>query len=133
MKSKLIELNTIVEHDGILSVGEMKRDIPFEIQRVFYIYNVPSKNIVRANHASVNTDFFIHTVVGSVCIELFDGKNTTKFKLDKINKGVYVSKLTWIRVMDFSENAVLQVYANNTYEKCEYIKDINEYKKYILD
>lgn len=126
MKCRYVKLNTFEEYDGKLSVAEVGKDIPFEIKRVFFIHCIPSSNVIRGNHASRNTEFFLQAVVGHVCIELFDGESTFKIDLDKINTGLYVPKMVWIRATSFSLNAILQVYASNTYEKCEYIDDINE-------
>ena len=127
-KPKLINLNTIVEKDGKLTPLEIHRELPFEIRRLFFIYDVPSANIIRGNHASENTMFFIQAVKGTVCVELFDGKNIAIFQLNSVTEGVYVPQMTWIKLYGFTENTIVQVCASLEYQYCKYI---NNYEKYM--
>lgn len=128
MKYKILKLKTIEEDDGKLTVFELNEEIPFEIKRVFSIYEIPSRKINRANHASSNTEFFFQVIKGKVDIMLDDGKNKELLRLDQLNYGLYVPKMVWIKTFNFSSDAVLQVYASTNYKECEYI---NDYKTFI--
>lgn len=127
MKCKLLSLKTIEENDGKLTVFEGKGVIPFEIKRVFSIYEVSSQDIIRAEHASVNTDFFLQIVRGKVNVELDDGINREVFCLNQLNYGLYVPKMIWMKTFKFSMDAVLQVYASTTYKECIYIDNYTEF------
>lgn len=130
MKYKILELKTVEENDGKLTFFESMREIPFDIKRVFSIYAVPSEEIVRANHASINTDFFLQVVAGKVSIKVDDGKRKNDFCLNTLNSGLYIPKMTWMTTHDFSKNAILHVYASTTYDECRYINDYDEYIAY---
>lgn len=133
MKVKKIYFNTISEDDGKLIFIEEKKNIPFEIKRVFQIYGVPSTDIVRANHASINTFFVLQAVSGQVSVEFDDGKKKCLYKLNKIEEAVLVPPLIWMKTMFFSKNAILQVYASERYQNCQYIKDYEEFKERVYE
>lgn len=117
---KKISLNTYKEYDGTLSVIE---DLSFVPSRIFYIYDVPN-HIERANHASANSKFVFIVVKGTVTLVLDDGINEEiEFTLNDCSEGIYVSELTWIRCINFSNDAILQVLAEKKYSDCEYITD----------
>lgn len=130
-KTKFINLNAVVEKDGKLLPIEFGREIPFEIRRLFFIYDVPSINTIRGNHASENTMFFIQAVNGTVNVELFDGKKNSIFRLDNVTQGVYVPKMTWIKLYGFTQNTIVQVCASLEYKYCKYINDFERYMKKI--
>ena len=124
MHYNIIKFNTFCEEDGKITI--IDENIPFIIKRIFAIYDVPKTNIIRGNHASENSYFLFQAVSGSVCIELIDVKEHITLKLDNPNYGVYVHPMIWIRTR-LSENAILQVYASETYKDCKYINDYSEY------
>lgn len=129
MKLEKILFKTVKEKDGKLTFLEGNHHIPFEIKRVFQIYGIPSKEIVRANHASSNTFFVLQVLYGSVDVELDDGKKKHYFNLKILNEGVLVPPMTWMKTMNFSKDAILQVYASKSYQECEYIEDYEEFKR----
>ena len=128
-----IYFQTAVEDDGCLTFLEVNRDIPFEIKRVFQIYSVPNRRIVRANHASMNTYFVLQAVSGQVDVQLDDGDKICTYALNKVSEGVIVPPLTWMKTMNFSKNAVLQVYASEKYDACKYIDDYKLFKEKVCN
>lgn len=127
MKDYLLKFPTVKENDGKLTFFESNGVVPFEIKRVFSIYDIPSKNIIRANHASINTVFVLQAVIGSLEVELDNGKERECFILNEVSKGLLVPKLTWMKTKNFSKNAVLNVYASESYEVCKYVSDYEEF------
>ena len=81
MSYKKIFFKNIIEMDGSLTFLESKSDIPFDIKRVFLIYNVPTNEVIRANHASINTCFVLQLISGYVNVELDDGTRKEIFTL----------------------------------------------------
>ena len=84
--AKLIQINTKSDNRGSLSIIENNKDIPFDINRVFYIYNVPDRNIERGGHRHKKTRMALICLNGSCIIENNDGENSQKFVLDSADK-----------------------------------------------
>lgn len=131
MNCKIIYFNTVSENDGNLTFIEEHETIPFAIKRVFQIYGIPTQNIARANHASSNTFFVLQIIVGQVSVEIDDGTEKHLHKLNKIDEALLVPPLTWMKTMCFSQDAILQVYASESYQNCKYIEDYTEFKERI--
>lgn len=131
MKNYLLKFSSVSENDGDLTYFEVMGDIPFEIKRIFSIYNVPNKKITRANHASINTAFVLQAVVGSVEVELDNGFQKECFLLNEIDMGLIIPKLTWMKTKKFSKSAVLNVYASESYENCKYVNDYERFLKMV--
>ena len=126
MAGYLIDFKQIDETDGSLVFMEGNAQIPFEIKRVFYVFDTPSDS-ERANHANKNTDFVLICVHGSVRVELDDGTDVQVFHLDSSNKGVYIPKMTWMRTFDFENDAVLLALASERYQENQYYEDYDEF------
>lgn len=103
MKNYLLKFSSVSENDGDLTYFEEMGEIPFEIKRIFSIYNVPNKKIARANHASINTAFVLQAVVGSVEVELDNGFQKECFLLNEIDMGLIIPKLTWMKTKKFQK------------------------------
>ena len=129
-KTKLIDFQYHGDDRGSLVIVEENKNIPFQPKRLFYIYDVKDDK-VRGNHANIDSEFVMVAVKGSVVINVDDGKKKSIFKLDDPKKGLYVPKLTWKTMYDFSSDAVLLVIASTLYNKDEYINDYDEFIKYI--
>ncbi|WP_238903618.1 FdtA/QdtA family cupin domain-containing protein [Clostridium sp. YIM B02506] len=129
MDWKLINFMGNTESDGSLVYIETIREIPFEIKRIFYIFNTP-EGVTRANHACKDTEFMLICISGSVRIELKNEYSKSNFLLSSSNMGLYVPKLTWIRTFDFSRDSVLLAFASSSYDKNQYIEDYEEYLKF---
>lgn len=115
---------------GQLVALEECRDIPFEIKRVYYLYDT-GENIRRGFHAHKNLKQILVCVKGSCKILLDNGKEKETVLLDKPYEGLYVTSNMWREMYDFSSDAVLLVLASELYNEDDYIRDYNEFLKYI--
>ena len=110
----------VVEGDGI--------DIPFEIKRVFYMYG-SEPNIIRGQHANRKSEFILINVAVTSKVKLDNGYETSIVDLDKPRMGLYIPKMVWKDMYDFSSDSVLLVLSNEHYDGSEYIRDYQEYRK----
>jgi len=125
---KLFELNNIDSGKGNLVVIENeKNQIPFDIKRLFYISGC-NDDTVRGKHSNRNSEFIFICISGSCRIKLDDTNEAYDFLLDKPTKALYIDKLIWKEMYDFSKDAVLLVLSNNLYDEEEYIYDYNKLK-----
>lgn len=124
---KLIQLPKIDAelNRGSLSVIE-KDIIPFEIKRVYYLYDVPS-TAVRGGHAHKNLFQFLLPLSGSFDVIIDDGKNKKTINLNKPNKGLLITPGIWRELENFSSGAVCLVLASNVYEEADYIRQYEEF------
>ena len=112
---------------GHLVVIEGIKDIPFEIKRIFYIYG-SDKNVERGKHANRKSEFVLINVCGSCKVKTNDGHgNEIIFILDKPHAGIYIPRLVWKDMYDFSQDSILLCLASEHYIPDEYIRDMNEY------
>lgn len=114
---------------GKLVVIEGAQAIPFEIKRVFYIYDSDS-TVIRGQHANRESEFVLINVAGKSKVRITDGKEEIIVELDKPMMGVYIPKMIWKDMYDFSEDSVLLVLASTHYDGSEYIRD---YKQYVQE
>ena len=113
---------------GSLVALEYPKDIPFEIKRIYYIYGVPS-DIERGFHSHNELQQILICLGGSVKIRIKTPEDEKVVTLDKPNKGLFVDKMIWREMFDFSENATLLVLASMPYSEDDYIRDYKEYEK----
>lgn len=128
MKNQIISFTQVDESDGSLVFMEGRAEIPFDIKRVFYIFDTPT-DALRADHANKNTDFVLIAVHGSVKVELDNGLQKEVYELDSPKKGLYIPHMTWMRTYDFRNDAVLLALASEKYEQNQYYEDYEVYKK----
>lgn len=107
-------------------VAIQSQDIPFDIKRIFYIYG-SNGDAVRGQHANRKSEFILINVAGKSKVRLDDGNESRVIELDRPSMGVYIPKLMWKDMYDFSEDAVLLCIASEEYDDTEYIRDYNEY------
>ncbi|MDE7273225.1 MAG: FdtA/QdtA family cupin domain-containing protein [Lachnospiraceae bacterium] len=127
-KCRLIEFSQKGDERGHLVVVEGNQDVPFDIKRVFYIYG-SDKNVIRGRHANYNTEFVLINVAGTSKVKVDDGTNQKVFHLDRPHIGIYLPRMVWKDMYDFSEDSVLLVLASQHYDAQEYIRDYEEYLK----
>lgn len=116
---------------GSLTAIEGKKDIPFEVKRVYYIYDVPN-GVRRGFHSHLDLHQILICVHGEVKILTktpFEEKIT---QLSSENKGLYIGPMIWREMYDFSDEAVLLVLASEHYTEKDYIRDYSEYEKMAL-
>ena len=112
---------------GHLVVVEGKQDIPFDIKRIFYIYGSDQK-VIRGQHANKETEFVLINVAGQCKVKVRDGKgNEAVFLLNRPHTGIYLPKMVWKDMYDFSADSVLLCLASEHYDAAEYIRDYDEY------
>ncbi|HLW42224.1 MAG TPA: FdtA/QdtA family cupin domain-containing protein [Flavobacterium sp.] len=131
MQSKILSLPKIEDPRGNLSVIE-GITIPFKINRVYYLYDVPS-GAERGGHAHKNQQEFIVAVAGSFEVVLNNGTEEKVFRLFKPNEGLYVPVNTWRELRNFSAGAVCLVVSSHEFDEEDYIRDYTEYKQYIVN
>ena len=125
----LIELTRIVDHRGNLSVVEQFKDVPFDIKRVYWVYDVPGGEN-RGGHAHKVLYQFIVAANGSFHVNLTDGVREFSFFLNHPYKGVLVPPGYWRTLDDFSSGAVCLVMASELFSEDDYIRDYDDFLKY---
>lgn len=127
---KVIELNK--HHSprkGNLSVVENGVTLPFDVRRVYYLYDVPGGES-RGAHAHRELSQLIVAVSGSFKVTLDDGTNKRSFVLNRPYQGLYVTPGLWRELDDFSSGSVCLVLASEVYQEADYIRDYNEFLEY---
>jgi dTDP-4-dehydrorhamnose 3,5-epimerase-like enzyme len=126
LKVKIIEIPKVHEERGNLAVIE-KDVIPFEVKRVYYLYDIPTDSS-RGGHAHLKQESFIIALSGSFDVVIDDGYNQQRIMLNKPDKGLYISTGVWRELDNFSSGAVCLVLASTEFEESEYIRDYNAFK-----
>ncbi|MBV4226569.1 FdtA/QdtA family cupin domain-containing protein [Parabacteroides distasonis] len=127
---------TVIELDkhhsdrkGNITVVENKEDIPFEVRRTYYLYDVPGGES-RGGHAHRELSQLIIAASGSFTVTLDDGKVKRTFVLNRPYQGLYIVPGIWRTLDDFSTGAVCLVLASHGYDEADYIRDYDEFIKY---
>ena len=113
----------------LVAIEEMK-DLPFDIKRVYYIYDTLT-DVVRGHHAHKCLKQVLLCVHGSCKIHLDNGHETAEVLLDKPNEGLYIENDMWREMYDFTPDAVLLVLASEYYDEADYIRNYDEFRKFI--
>lgn len=117
---------------GQLVAIEAMKDLPFEVKRVYYIYDTLT-DVRRGFHAHRNLQQILLCVHGSCKIHLDNGTDTAEVLLDKPNVGLYISNDMWREMYDFSEGAVLLVLASAYYDEADYIRNYDDFIKLVRE
>ncbi len=128
---QIMTLQKVLDPRGNLTVVESGKNIPFEIKRVFYLYDVPGGES-RGEHANMHTKQFIIAMSGSFDVVVDDGKEKKKFSLNRAYYGLYVPNMIWRGIENFSSGAVCLVLASTFYSADEYIRDYTEFRKKVI-
>lgn len=129
--AQMLEFTQKGDKRGHLVIVEGKEDIPFDIKRVFYIYG-SDPDVVRGKHANKTTEFVLINVAGTSKIRVEDGRgNEAVYVLNRPHTGVYLPKLVWKEMYDFSADSVLLCLASTHFDSNEYIRDYDEYKRIV--
>ena len=123
---KIIELPKITEPRGNLTFVEGNSHIPFDIRRVYYLYDVPG-GAERGGHAHKGLHQLIIAMSGSFDVVLDDGRNKQRFHLNRSYFGLYVCPMIWRELDNFSSGSVCLVLASNIYEESDYYRNYDEY------
>lgn len=125
-KCKIIELPKINDPRGNLTFIEGGEHIPFDIRRVYYLYDVPG-GAERGGHAHKGLSQLIIAMSGSFDVILDQGGVKKRFHLNRSYQGLYICPMMWRELDNFSSGSVCMVLASNIYEESDYYRDYNEY------
>lgn len=130
MDNKIIELPKITDPRGNLTVAEANKNVPFDIKRTYWVYDVPGGEC-RGGHAHKQCLEFIVAVSGSFHVTLDNGKEKNTYLLNHPWQGLLVDTGVWRTLDDFSSGAVCMVLASEKFEEEDYIRDYDDYLKYM--
>lgn len=125
---KIIDLPKIQDPRGNLTFIESNNHIPFGIQRVYYLYDVPGGS-ERGGHAHKELHQLIIAMSGSFDVVLNDGKEQKRIHLSRSYYGLYVCPMIWRELDNFSSGSVCMVLASNKYEEDDYYRDFTEFMR----
>ena len=131
-KCSIIYFGELGDERGHLVVVEGEQSVPFDIKRIFYIYGSDS-TVIRGQHANKESEFVLINVSGKSKVRISDGLDEMVVELNQPNMGVYLPKMVWKDMYDFSEDSVLLVLASTHYDAQEYIRDYKEYLKLVQE
>lgn len=121
-EAKIIELPKFLDARGNLSFAENFKQIPFEIKRTYWLYDVPGGE-KRGGHAYKENEEFIIALSGSLDVVLDDGDNRKVFSLNRSYYGLYVPEGLWREMENFSTNAFVLEFGSTHYDKNDYVRD----------
>lgn len=125
---EIIQLPKVLDERGNLSFFQNEAQIPFSIARAYWIYDVPGGE-VRGAHAYHSLQEFIVALSGSFDVILDDGEKELKFTLNRSYFGLYIPRMYWRTLENFSTNSLALIVADQPYSEGEYIRDYNQFKE----
>ncbi len=131
-KAQIIELPKYIDTRGNLSVIEEMKEIPFIIERTYWIYDVPGGEH-RGGHAYKENEEFIVALSGSFDVILDDSQSKQTFHLNRSYYGLYVPKGYWREMDNFSTNSLALVLASTKFNRGDYVYDYDEFKSRMLN
>lgn len=123
---RLMDLPKVADERGNLTFIEGGRHVPFEVRRVFYLYDVPGGSS-RAGHALKTCEQFLVALSGAFDVVLDDGRGQRRIHLNRSYFGLYVTPLTWRELDNFSSNSICLVLASEPYSESGYYRDYQEF------
>lgn len=123
---KIINFNILGGENSPLISLEKDKDIPFEIKRVYYIFNT-AKDVERGFHAHKNLKQIVIALKGSCNFILDDGYKKIDIKLDNEKKGILIEGIIWREIKNISDSCILLVIASENYNENDYIRDYNDF------
>lgn len=124
---KLVELPKFMDPRGNLSFVEQNNHIPFEIQRTYWIYDVPGGES-RGGHAYKQTNEFIIAISGGFDVTVDDGNEKKSFTLNRSYYGLYIPKGLWRQIENFSTNSLALEFADTKFKQSDYLRDYEQFK-----
>lgn len=125
---RIIQLPKVLDKRGNLSIIEELKNIPFTIERTYWIYDVPGGES-RGGHAYRENEEFIVALSSSFDVILDDGNERKTFSLNRSYYGLYVPKGIWREINNFSTNSLALILSSTVYEERDYIRDYNDFLK----
>jgi len=127
-KIQLVDVPKILDERGNLSFIEELNHIPFQIKRIYWIYDVPGGE-VRGGHAYKTLHEFIVALSGSFDVVLDDGKTKKTYSLNRSYYGLYIPNMIWRSIENFSTNSLCMILASEKYDENDYVRDYEEFIK----
>jgi len=127
---KIHDLPKVEDRRGNLTFIEQEHHIPFQIRRVYWIYDVPGGQI-RGGHAFKQQDEFIVALSGSFDVVVNDGEEIQTFSLNRSYYGLYIPNGIWRHMENFSTNAVALVISSTYFDETDYIRNFNDYRQWL--
>lgn len=124
---RLIELPTVPDPRGKLSIVESARQVPFEIQRFYYLYEV-SAGATRGGHAHRRLHQFLIGISGSFDVRVSDGADERRVMLNRPHIGLYIPPMIWRDMSNFSSGSVCAVLASDFYDEDDYLRDFERFR-----
>ena len=125
---KLIDLPQVHDPRGNLTFIEGGKHVPFEIRRVYYLYDVPG-GATRAGHGHKKLRQLMIAMSGSFDVELDDGHTKAKYHLNRSYTGLYISPMIWRDINNFSSGSVCMVLASDYYDESDYFRRYEDFLK----
>lgn len=126
----IVDIGIVHNDSGNISVLENRINIPFAVKRVYYLYDVPAGS-ERGGHAHYELQQYIIAASGSFNIILDDGENKREIFLNHPNMALYIKQGIWREINNFSSGSICLVLASHPYNESDYIRDYDDYLKYI--
>ena len=120
-----VEIPEIKDHRGALVSMEAMKNIPFEIKRVYFLYDLNDES--RGYHSHKNLEQVMFCLSGSLTLELESSQGKSVHSLNSTNKGIYIGSNTWRVMKSFSPGTVVAVFASEHYDESDYIRDYKEF------
>lgn len=130
--TKLLNLKSLGDNRGNLVALEQNKDIPFDIKRVYYIFDM-KEGVERGFHAHKNLEQICIVVKGSCTFVVDDGQKREEIILDNPNQGLYIENLIWREMKNFSHDCVIVVLASEHYDESDYIRNYDEFLEEVKD
>lgn len=130
MKSYLFDVKSIWDARGCLTAVEGAQDVPFDIKRIFYMHHVVSD---RGGHAHIDTDQVLIPIHGSLKVKLFNGKETEEYVMDDCTKGLYIPRLYFTDMYEFSPETVCLVLSSTHYDMGKSLRSMEAYMSYLKE
>ena len=126
---KIVELPIVHAESGNITVIENQSSLPFDIKRIYYLYDVPM-NAERGGHAHYELQQYVVAASGSFTFVLDDGKNKKEVFLNQPNKALHIKPGIWREMKEFSSGSICLVLASLEYSEDDYIRDYQQFLKY---
>ena len=126
----LIDVSKVHNEAGNITVVENQKNIPFDVKRVYYLYDIPGGE-ARGGHAHYELEQYIIAASGSFNVILDDGKNRKTVTLNRPNLALHILPGLWRELDNFSSGSISLVLASHVYDESDYIRDYNDYLKFI--
>jgi len=125
-RARIIDLPKITDQRGNLTFIEGNRHVPFEIRRVYYLYDVPA-GAERGGHAHKRLQQFVIAASGSFTVVLNDGRKRRKFFLNRPHYGLYIPRMIWRELENFSSGSICVVLASEEYDESDYYREYDNF------